>query len=199
MMIPIDEDIKGLIFDCDGTLVDSMPAHWQAWQETFQEYDLDCPVSWLEQHAGVPIKETLLKYLEEFSIEKYIDTDEFVAKKHARSLEKLRFVKAVQPVVDIVLKYHSVLPMCVASGGNRQNVLTSLEAIQIARYFDIVITSDDPVAGKPNPDIFLYAAYRMKVKPQYCLVFEDGEMGITAAREAGMKVFDVRTLTTQPE
>lgn len=196
-MIKIDENIKGLIFDCDGTLVDSMPAHWEAWLETFAEYGLECPVSYLERHAGVPIKETLLSYLKDYKVEKKIDADEFVARKHAKSLAKLKEVKPITEVVDVVRQYHGKLAMSVASGGARKNVETSLKAVKIDHYFDIVVTADDPVPGKPNPDIFLYAAYRMKVKPENCLVFEDGAMGIAAAQRAGMKYFDVRTLDSQ--
>jgi len=193
-MIKIEENIKGLIFDCDGTLVDSMPQHWEAWQDTFKEYGMDCPTSWLEKHAGVPIKETLKIYLEEYKVEKKVDVDEFVARKHEKSLEKLQNVKPIQEVVDVVHKYYGKLSMSVASGGNKKNVMTSLEAIDVKKYFDIVVTADDPIPGKPNPDIFLYAAYKMKVKPGNCLVFEDGAMGIVAAQRAGMQCFDVNTL-----
>jgi HAD superfamily hydrolase (TIGR01549 family) len=196
-MIKIDKDIKGIIFDCDGTLVDSMPKHWEAWHETFAEYGLECPTSYLERHAGVPIKETLLAYLKDYKVEKNIDPNEFVAKKHVRSLAKLHDVKPIQEVVDVVYKYHGKIPMSVASGGNLKNVMISLEAIGLGKHFDIIVTADDPLPGKPNPDIFLYAAFRMKVKPQHCLVFEDGAMGIAAAQRAGMKFFDVKTLENE--
>ncbi len=193
-MIDISKDIKGLIFDCDGTLVDSMPKHWEAWHETFAEYGLECPNSYLEKHAGVPIKQTLLSYLEDFNVNTTIDPDEFVAKKHKKSLEKLEDVDPVYDVVDVVKRFHGKLPMAVASGGARKNVITSLKAIDLDNYFDIIITADDPIPGKPNPDIFLYAAYRMQVKPISCMVFEDGDMGITAAKKARMYYFDVRNL-----
>lgn len=193
-MIKIDKNIKGLIFDCDGTLVDSMPAHWKAWHETFAEYGLKCPTAYLEKHAGVPIKETLLAYLKDFNIQKSIDPDEFVAIKHAKSLEKLKSVEPIPEIVEVVREYHGKLAMSVASGGARKNVVTSLQAIDVLKYFEIIITADDDIPGKPNPDIFLYAAFRMKVKPNNCMVFEDGDMGITAAQQAGMKYFDVRNL-----
>jgi len=193
-MIKIDKNIKGLIFDCDGTLVDSMPAHWKAWHETFAEYGLKCPTAYLEKHAGVPIKETLLAYLKDFNIKKSIDPDEFVAIKHAKSLEKLKSVEPIPEIVEVVREYHGKLAMSVASGGARKNVVTSLQAIDVLKYFEIIITADDDIPGKPNPDIFLYAAFRMKVKPNNCMVFEDGDMGITAAQQAGMKYFDVRKL-----
>lgn len=193
-MIKIDKDIKGLIFDCDGTLVDSMPRHWEAWHETFAEYGLSCSTAYLERHAGVPIKETLKEYLKDHKVEKTIDLDEFVTRKHAKSLKKLEEVQPVPEVLEVVKKYHDKLKMSVASGGARKNVMTSLKAIDADKYFDIVITADDPIPGKPNPDIFLYAAYKMGVKPKHCLVFEDGSMGIAAAQRAGMKYFDVRTL-----
>ena len=193
-LIKIGNDIKGLIFDCDGTLVDSMPTHWEAWLDTFAEYNLECPISYLEQHAGVPIKETLLSYLRDYEISTIIDVDEFIARKHKKSQEKMYDVRPIEEVVDVVHRFNEILPMSVASGGSLDNVLISLKAINLEGIFTIIITSNDPIPGKPNPDIFLHAAQRMNVNPEHCLVFEDGDMGIIAAQRAGMKFFDVRTL-----
>ncbi len=193
-MIKIENDIKGLIFDCDGTLVDSMPLHWDAWQETFKQFGLECPTSYLESHAGAPIMQTLKSYMNDFKIQQKIDLDEFVSIKHAKSIEMLQDVKPIQEVVDVVLQYHGILPMAVASGGSRKNVLISLESIKVTDFFDTIITADDTIPGKPNPDIFLVAAKRMGVNPANCLVFEDGTMGILAAQRAGMRCFDVNTL-----
>ena len=98
----------------------------------------------------------------------------------------------IQPVVDIVLRYKDKLPMAVASGGMKENVCLQLESLGIKEYFKAIITADDDIRPKPSPDIFLEAAARIGVSSNLCQVFEDGDLGLEAAREAGMMVTDVR-------
>ncbi len=191
-MIKIPNNIKGLIFDCDGTLVDSMPSHWAAWHDTFKSFGLKCPHDFLTTMAGAPIREILNEYIKKTGAE--INIEEFIKEKHKRSLENLREVRAIPEVVEVAQYYHEKLPMSVASGGSKVNVDLSIKAIGLTDYFTTVITADDPFPGKPSPHIFLEAAKRMNVKPEDCLVFEDGFYGIIAAKEAGMQYIDVRRL-----
>jgi beta-phosphoglucomutase-like phosphatase (HAD superfamily) len=93
---------------------------------------------------------------------------------------------------NVVLKYHDILPMAIASGGVRENVDLELDALNIKKYFQAVVTADDDIRPKPAPDIFLEAARRIGVAPEYCQVFEDGDLGLEAARIAGMLPTDVR-------
>jgi HAD superfamily hydrolase (TIGR01509 family) len=94
--------------------------------------------------------------------------------------------------VDVVRRYASLLPMAVASGGSRFNVELQLKTVGILQLFQAVITADDDVAPKPSPDIFLEAAKRIHVDPEQCQVFEDGDIGLDAAREAKMLATDIR-------
>jgi HAD superfamily hydrolase (TIGR01509 family) len=98
----------------------------------------------------------------------------------------------IRPVVDIALRYKEKLPMAVASGSSRENVDIQLEALGIRSFFKAIVTADDNVKPKPAPDIFLEASKRIGISPEYCQVFEDGDLGLEAAKEAGMAVTDVR-------
>jgi len=95
-------------------------------------------------------------------------------------------------VVEVVRKYHGALPMAVASGGTRRNIGLQLETLQLKKYFEVILSADDDIKPKPAPDIFLEAARRLGVEPEHCQVFEDGDLGLDAARTAGMLATDIR-------
>jgi HAD superfamily hydrolase (TIGR01509 family) len=188
--IIISPDTKGFIFDCDGTLADTMPLHMEAWCQTFADYDEECPYEFINRLKGTPAEKIVEKFNHKFG--RNINPIKFAQDKNRRSRKKLRQAKPIDPVIKIARNYHGKLPMAVASGGTRRNVLLTLEVIGLKDYFVAVITSDDKLKAKPAPDIFLEAARRMKVEPAYCQVFEDGDVGLQAAREAGMIATDVR-------
>jgi HAD superfamily hydrolase (TIGR01509 family) len=121
-----------------------------------------------------------------------IDPLAFARKKNERAREKLHESKPIEPVVAIVRLYRDKLPMAVASGGTRENVMLTLQAVGLQDCFATVLTSDDDVRPKPDPAIFVEAARRMKIAPGSCQVFEDGDTGLEAARRAGMAATDVR-------
>ena len=107
----------------------------------------------------------------------------------------LRYIAGMMPlrlVVDVVRRYHKVLPMAVASGGGREIVERELQVIGIVNFFDVILTADDPFKPKPFPDIFLEAARKIGVQPSLCQVFEDGDLGLQAAENAGMRATDIR-------
>jgi len=189
-LIKIFEPVKALIFDCDGTLVDTMPLHWEAWHETFSTHNVDCPPEFLKDRAGSPIKKIISQFNKIFGYS--IDVNKFVEEKNNRANDKLKKARAIEPVVEIARQYKGKMPMAVASGGSKRHVEFSLKSIGIFDFFDVILTADDPVRGKPAPDIFLEAAKIMGVDPEYCQVFEDGNMGIQAAKMAGMYITDVR-------
>ena len=167
-----------------------MPLHFQAWHETFAEYGVKCSHDFLESQAGIPAKQILENVNKKFSWD--LPIQEFSSKKRKKSLQLIPEAKAIKPICDIALHYHQKLPQAVASGGSKESVHLILKNIKLFDYFDEVITSDDPVSPKPSPDIFLEASRRLNVSPENCIVFEDGEPGIVAAKKAGMHVFDVR-------
>ena len=189
-MISVFPGVKALIFDCDGTLADTMPIHIKAWCDTFSDYGIQCPEDFLRTVMGMPAQRIMERFNRLFG--HHIDPVSFARKKNRRAGEKLAETRPIEPVAAIVKQYRGKLPMAVASGGTRENVLLTLESIGLLNCFSAVLTSDDDVRPKPDPDIFLEAARRMKVAARVCQVFEDGQAGIEAARRAGMLVTDVR-------
>lgn len=189
-MIPVYDGIKGLIFDCDGTLADTMTIHTHAWQETMKRFGHNCPVDFLQPFRGMPAEEIVIRFNRTFGTD--FDVKAVSDAKNSMSYEKLKTVKSIMPVAKIALDYRGKLPMSVVSGGTRKNVLRTLEAIGMADFFEAVITADDGFKPKPHPQMFIEAANQMHVVPELCEVFEDGDPGLEAARAAGMPFVDVR-------
>lgn len=182
-----ERDFAGYIFDCDGTLVDSMPLHFRAWTESFVHHG--APWHWTEDefyaNAGVPDRVTVMELNERYGVS--LDPDSihaFKAEWYSRHLDSLAPVPAV---AALARRYHAEgRKISVASGSDLSLVAPSLEATGLASLFEIVVTPADVARGKPAPDMFLLAAERMDVDPADCLVFEDGKPGIEAAVAAGM-------------
>ena len=189
-MMTIAKGVKGLIFDCDGTLADTMPIHIEAWAATFAVRGISCPPDFIEHVKGMPAENIIAEFNRRYN--HTIDAPSFAHEKNRRAQQRLGEAQPIQPVVDIVLQHFNLLPMAVASGGTRDNVVMTLDAIGLMHCFETIITSDDTVAPKPDPEIFLEAARRMRVEPALCQVFEDGNPGLEAARRAGMLATDVR-------
>jgi len=124
-----------------------------------------------------------------------LNAEEVVEVKHRYFSERIHTVKPFEPVVEVVRRYRGALPMVVVSGSVRQIVSGELKAIGIADAFRAILTADDPFRQKPAPDMFLEAARLLEVRPSLCQVFEDGDLGLRAAREAGMVATDVRPFT----
>lgn len=188
--IEVQPGVEGLIFDCDGTLADTMPLHLQAWCRTFEDYGLACPKSLIYELTGMPAEKIVGVYNERFGTA--LDARRFAVQKNRRARVLLPRARPLRPVVDVASAYRRAMPMAVASGGSRQNVTLTLSAIGILDWFQVVITSDETVPPKPDPAIFIEAARRMGVMPSKCQVFEDGEVGLEAAGRAGMIAVDVR-------
>ncbi len=189
-MIEVAPGVEGLIFDCDGTLVNSMPIHWECWHGTFEKFGATCPHDFLERLKGVPTHGIIQQFNEKFGYN--FDVEEFTEEKERLAQEKLVNVETIKPVVALVYKYHKKMPMAVASGGPYDTVKLSLDATELSQYFGAFVTADDPVDPKPAPGIFLEAARQIGVAPEKCQVFEDADMGLEAGRAAGMIVTDIR-------
>jgi beta-phosphoglucomutase-like phosphatase (HAD superfamily) len=188
--IEVPDFIKGLIFDCDGTLVDSMPFHMKAWEHAITSNGGRWDVDFFDSKKGMPEEDIVGLYNAHF--ETKFDPVEMVNEKHrffrAHALE----FKPILHVLDVVNRYRHILPMAVVSGGVRENVYLELEAIHIKGHFKAILTADDDIKPKPAPDIFLEAAKRIGIAPEQCQAFEDGDLGLEAARLAGMLATDVR-------
>ena len=188
--ILVPDYIKGLIFDCDGTLVDSMPLHMQAWEHALEQVGAKWNFDFFNSKKGMKGKDIIAQYNKEFGFSFDPVKVNHLKQEYFRLHRKDS--KPVHSVVDVVHRYKDKLPMAVASGSSRDNVLVQLEAIGIKKYFKVILTADDDIKPKPAPDIFLEAAQRIGVPPQLCQVFEDGDLGLEAARKAGMLATDVR-------
>ncbi len=190
MTIPVSSSAKGLIFDLDGTLADTMPLHRRAWKLAFDYFGEEYPEAFIDQYRGIPAGRISRIYAAKFDTT--IDPAELAQQKNQQLQKLLHQVQPLEPVLAVVKQYNGKLPMAIASGGTRSNVLLTIEAIALSNYFEVILTSDDSIEPKPSPDIFLEAARRLNIHPEYCQVFEDGESGLIAARKAGMLVTDVR-------
>jgi len=188
-MLDIDQKAKGLIFDLDGTISDTMPIHFIAWRNAAARYGIDFTVELFDQLAGIPLYPTVEKLNELFG--KNIDPKEMGDAKEEEYENNMHLAKPVDPVVDVIKKYHGKLPMAVGTGGLKRLARKSLELINLDKYFDIIVAYEDVKNYKPHPETFLRCAELMGVAPEDCQVFEDGILGMQAARTAGMKVVDV--------
>jgi beta-phosphoglucomutase family hydrolase len=184
--------IQGLIFDCDGTLADTMPLHWQAWRQVTARHGVHFTEERFYLLGGVPSRHILKMLREEQSLD--IDPLAVAKEKELAYLELLHQVGPIHKVVTIAREHHGKLPMAVASGGIGPIINQVLVHLGIREMFAAVVTSEDVVNQKPAPDIFLEAARRLGVSPQFCRAYEDTDLGMTAIRAAGMEAVDVRQL-----
>lgn len=184
-------ETKGLIFDLDGTLADTMPYHFEAWQSTCRKYGIDLTSQFLRDHTGVPAW-IIAKDILDFHGVTEVDPEILYNEKIAAYRTLQHKVKAVEPVTDIARKYYKKLPMAVGTGGHKEAVMSTLENIGMTDYFNIIVTANDVTNHKPHPETFLKCAELMSVDPALITVFEDGDLGIQAAINAGMTPVDVR-------
>jgi beta-phosphoglucomutase family hydrolase len=187
---------QGLIFDCDGTLANTMPLHWLAWRKIATKHKLHFPEERFYALGGVPSRD-ILKMLGE---EQGIQLDH-LAVAHEKEEEYIPLMAQVEPihaVVAIAREYHGKIPMAVASGGVKPIIEKVLIQLGIRDLFGAIVTSEDVKNQKPAPDIFLEAARRIGVPPQFCRAFEDTDLGLQAIRAAGMEAVDVRNLIETP-
>ena len=116
-----------------------------------------------------------------------LDPEEVPRIKEEYFVELIPEVLPIEPVVALVKQFHGTAPMAVASGGHREIVIRTLDALGLTPYFETIVGAEDVLRGKPAPDPFLEAARRLGVEPEFCLVFEDSPTGIEAAKAAGMR------------
>lgn len=185
-------EIEGLIFDCDGTLVDTMPIHFKAWSITTKKYGLIFPEKRFYALGGVSPFEVLRILSSEQGIE--INFEQVTREKESLYMELISEAKEIPEVMEIVRANYGKKPMAVASGGTSETVVGILNHCNIKQYFDVIVTSEDVENPKPAPDTFLEAARRMNVAPEKCRAYEDADMGLKAIVAAGMDAVDIRPM-----
>jgi beta-phosphoglucomutase family hydrolase len=183
-------NFAGLVFDCDGTLADTMPLHWQAWKVIQSRHQFHFPEDRFYSLGGVPSREILTMLKAEQRLE--INPIAIALEKEETYLAMAGQVEPVHAIVEIARAHEGLLPMAVASGGTRAIIHMVLEKLGIRHLFQAVVTSEDVQNQKPAPDIFLEAARRLGVDPKRCRGYEDTDLGMQAIRAAGMDAVDVR-------
>ena len=184
--------IKGLVFDCDGTLADTMPLHWRAWRMVTQRHGLYFPEDRFYAFGGVPTRDILKLLAQEQG--RSLDHIAVAHEKEEAYLPLIAQARPVHAVVEIARANHGKLPMAVASGGNQKIIGMVLDQLGIRPLFDALVTSEMVRNQKPAPDIFLEAARRIGIEPRFCRAYEDTDIGLQAIRAAGMEAVDVRQL-----
>lgn len=183
----------GLVFDCDGTLADTMPAHYTAWRETAARHGLTFPEPRFYALGGVPAEHIVRLLADEQGVA-ISDPAAVAHEKEQAFAAHLESVAPIEPVLAIAQAYRGVTPMAVATGGMRWLVERSLRQLEVFGWFDALIAAEDVTEPKPAAETYERAAAALGVPADRCCAFEDSEPGLASAREAGMTVVDIREL-----
>jgi HAD superfamily hydrolase (TIGR01509 family) len=182
-------DFRAYLFDCDGTIVDSMPLHYIAWKTAFAEWNCPFPEDLFYSWGGKPTREIIATLNEMHGLAMPVEA--IAEHKEELYFELLPQLKAIPEVLELIETEHGRIPFAVVSGGRRISVTKALSALHLMDKFETIVGSEDYVNSKPAPDAFLVAAERLGVAPADCLAFEDTELGIAAATAAGMATVKV--------
>ena len=193
--IIIPSHIKGLIFDIDGTLANTMPLHYKATQIVCRKYGFEFPLDYFLEKAGIPTHKVFAMLINELGL-KNLDAHAIAEEKEIMFLTLVHDAKPIEIVANVARKYYGILPMALGTGADRRLAENILKAIGMREIFEVLITCDDVENPKPAPDTFLKGAELIGIAPELCMVFEDGNPGITAAKAGGMEVIDVRPYYT---
>jgi beta-phosphoglucomutase family hydrolase len=189
------------IFDLDGTLVDTMPAHFVAWTEIAARHGLTFPEARFYALGGVPTTKIAAMLIAEAGLS--LDPKVIALEKEQLYYDGLAKegggVRGIEVVLEIARRRRAEGPMAIASGSVRRLVVRTMETLGIADWFAAVVTAEDTARHKPEPDVFLEAARRLGAEPAACTVYEDTDIGLEAAHRAGMAAVDVRPLIRDAE
>ena len=185
------DGFDAVIFDCDGTLVHSMPLHFEAWCEALSMHGAANIFKEDVFYAmgGRPTKDIVVEINDEYGLK--LDPEKVAFSKREAFLRKLGQLELIDEVAAFAESLRGKLPMAIATGGTRLVIEKTLQAVGVSDLFEEVITADDVANGKPAPDIFLKAAQMLGVKPERCLVLEDAPAGVMAGQLAGMTVIAI--------
>ncbi len=172
------------LFDCDGTIVDSMPLHYLAWKKALGEWNCDFSEELFYAWGGMPVTEVISTLNRERGLK--MPVEQVGHCKENLYYELLPQLQAIPEVVENIEDQHGRIPFGVVSGSTRESVVASLTIVKLLDRFQTLVCAGEYQKSKPDPEAFLRAAAKLDVRPEVCLVFEDTEMGIQAAKAAGM-------------
>jgi HAD superfamily hydrolase (TIGR01509 family) len=185
MQLPLPPgEFSAYLFDCDGTIADSMPLHYKAWKKALEEWNCDYPEELFYSWGGKPVRDIIAELNTMHGLSMPIEA--LAARKESLYLAQLPELKGIPEVIEHIDDQFGKIPFAVVSGSRRQSVVGSLSVLHLLDKFDTIVAAEDYKKGKPAPDGFLLAAERLGVAPKDCLVFEDTALGIQAATAAGM-------------
>lgn len=186
-----EADFEGLIFDLDGTLVDSMPAHFEAWCEALEAYGAGGILGEDVFYAmgGRPTHDIVVDLNGEHGLK--LNPEAVCFAKREAYYRNLHKIEIYEEVVEFARAHAGKVPIAVATGSTRLGAERTLQAVGLSDLIDEVVSSEEVKCGKPAPDIYLEAAVRIEVAPERCVAFEDAPAGIMAAQAAGMRVVSV--------
>jgi HAD superfamily hydrolase (TIGR01509 family) len=175
---------RAYLFDCDGTIADSMPLHYLAWKKSLAEWNCEFSEELFYAWGGRPTAEIISTLNQQHGLN--MPVERVARRKEEFYFELLPDLKAVPEVLEHIEAQHGRIPFAVVSGSARDSVTASLEALKLLDRFDALVCAGEYEKSKPDAEAFLLAAAKLGVAPMNCLVFEDTEMGIQAATAAGM-------------
>lgn len=184
-------NFRAYLFDCDGTIADSMPLHYNAWKAALADWNCEYPEDVFYSWGGKPVRNIIADLNTINGLNMPIE--DLATRKEGLYLAQLPQLKVIPEVLEVIEAAHGRIPFAVVSGSTRDSVIGSLGVLGLLDKFDTVVSADDYKHGKPAPDSYLLAAERLGVAPADCLVFEDTEMGIESATAAGMASVKVPT------
>ena len=179
-----DGSFGAYLFDCDGTIADSMPLHYLAWKKALAEWNCEFEEDLFYEWGGMPVAEIIYTLNEKHRLTMPVET--VSRRKESLYFELLPQLKAVPEVLEHITAGHGRIPFAVVSGSTKESVVASLLSLKLLDRFEIFVCAGDYQKSKPDPEAFLLAAARLGMAPERCLVFEDTEIGIQAAKAAGM-------------
>jgi HAD superfamily hydrolase (TIGR01509 family) len=177
-------DFRAYLFDCDGTIADSMPLHYIAWKQALAAWNCDYPEDLFYSWGGYPTRQIVAELNKRYGLA--MPVEETAHQKELIYFDLLPKLTAVPEVLELIDAAHGQIPFAVVSGSTRESVTRSLEILGLLDKFDTMVCAGDYARAKPAPDPFLMAAERLGVAPDHCLVFEDTDLGIESATAAGM-------------
>jgi len=182
---------EAIIFDCDGTLANSMPAHYVAWVTTLERYGLEFSEDLFYETGGWSTLKVAKHLLD---LQGHDGDAEAIAEEKEDEFEKhLDVILPIEQTIEVVKVHFDKIPLAVATGGIPRVCHGILDNLGLRNYFQTIVTALDIEHPKPAPDTYLEAARRLGVNPANCLAYEDTDPGIESARQAGMSTIDVRT------